>query len=98
MVSELARVALIGWAVATLTVALPAPGAGATACDALPTSAQRARSCNPREECLRLSRKDLKAGALEAARADCERLPTAGTCFGPDVYNPQAECHAKPKR
>jgi hypothetical protein len=61
-------------------------------CGALPNSAQRARTCNPQEQCLAQVVKKLKGSALEAAKRDCERLPTSGTCYGPDTFNPQAEC------
>jgi hypothetical protein len=37
----------------------------------------------------------LKGPALAAARGDCQRLPTSGTCYGPDTYNPQAECRER---
>jgi hypothetical protein len=36
-----------------------------------------------------------KGGALDTARRDCARLPTAGTCYGPETYNPQAECRER---
>ena len=63
-----------------------------TDCGALPSSAQRARTCNPQEQCLAQVEGKLKGPALEAARKDCQRLPTRGTCYGPDTFNPQAEC------
>ena len=34
----------------------------------------------------------LNGPALDSARKDCQRLPTSGTCYGPDTFNPQAEC------
>jgi hypothetical protein len=37
----------------------------------------------------------LKGSALDAARKDCQRLPTSGTCYGPETYNPQAECRER---
>jgi hypothetical protein len=40
----------------------------------------------------------LKGPALDAARKDCQRLPTGGTCYGPDTYNPQAECRERTTR
>ena len=39
--------------------------------------------------------RNLKGAALDAARKDCQRLPTSGTCYGPDSYNPQAECRER---
>jgi hypothetical protein len=61
-------------------------------CGALPNSAQKARTCNPQTECVAQVEGKLKGPALESARKDCQRLPTSGTCYGPDTYNPQAEC------
>ena len=61
-------------------------------CGSLPTSAQKARTCNPQQECIGQVESKLKGQALDAARRDCQRLPTGGTCYGPDTYNPQAEC------
>ncbi len=61
-------------------------------CGSLPTAAQKARSCSPQQECLAQIEKSLKGPALESGRRDCERLPTSGTCYGPQTYNPQAEC------
>ncbi|HET7342342.1 MAG TPA: hypothetical protein VFL90_12845 [Methylomirabilota bacterium] len=61
-------------------------------CSALPSSAQRAHTCNPRQQCLAQVEGKLKGAALESARKDCQRLPTSGTCYGPDTFNPQAEC------
>ena len=39
--------------------------------------------------------RSLKGPALESARRDCERLPASGTCYGPETYNPQAECRER---
>ena len=63
-----------------------------TDCGALPNSAQKARTCNPQQQCLAQVEGKLKGPALDAARKDCQRLPTSGTCYGPDTFNPQAEC------
>ena len=64
-----------------------------TDCGALPSSAQKAHSCNPQQECLAKVEGKLKGGpALDSARKDCQRLPTSGTCYGPESFNPQAEC------
>lgn len=67
-------------------------------CASLPTTAQKARSCSPRAECLAQVEKSLKGPALEAGRRDCQRLPTSGTCYGPETYNPQAECRERQGR
>jgi hypothetical protein len=64
-------------------------------CSKLPTSAQRARPCNPQQECLAQVERRLTGPALESGRRDCQRLPTSGTCYGPETYNPQAECLAR---
>ena len=61
-------------------------------CGSLPTSAQKARTCNPQQECIAQVEGKLKGFAVDSARKDCQRLPTAGTCYGPETYNPQAEC------
>ena len=61
-------------------------------CGSLPTSAQKARTCNPQQECLAQMESKMKGFALDSARKDCQRLPTSGTCYGPETYNPQAEC------
>lgn len=66
-------------------------------CDTLPTSAQRPRACNPREECWQRISKDLSGAARGAAARECGRQPTSGICYGPDTYNPQAECRQKKK-
>jgi hypothetical protein len=99
------RATLIGL-VAMMVIALPAGMAGARGaasargdeCSALPTSARRPWTCSPRAECQKMIGRDLAGPALAAARADCERLPTSGTCYGPETYNPQAECRARQKR
>jgi hypothetical protein len=80
----------------TLT-ALPA-AAQPKDCGSLPTSAQKARTCNPQQECVAQVESKLKGQALDAARRDCQRLPTGGTCYGPETYNPQAECRERTTR
>ena len=40
-------------------------------------------SCNPQAECLARANK-LQGAAAAAARRDCGRMPTSGTCFSPD--------------
>jgi hypothetical protein len=88
------RVTAILFGASLLLAALPG-AARAQDCGSLPSSAQRARSCNPQQECLAKVEQRLKGPGLEAARRDCQRLPTAGTCYGPETYNPQAECRAR---
>ena len=39
--------------------------------------------CNPQAECLARAA-DLDAPAAAAAKKDCRRMPTSGTCFSPD--------------
>jgi hypothetical protein len=39
--------------------------------------------CNPQAECLARASK-LQGAAAAAARRDCGRMPTSGTCFSPD--------------
>jgi hypothetical protein len=67
-------------------------------CSRLPTSAQRARTCNPQQECVAQVERTLKGPGLESGRRDCQRLPTSGTCYGPETYNPQAECRERQRR
>jgi hypothetical protein len=82
---------------ASLLLALPA-SAQTQECSKLPASAQRARACNPRQECLAQVERSLKGPALESGRRDCQRLPTSGTCYGPETYSPQAECQERQRR
>jgi hypothetical protein len=93
------RVAVLLLASLVLGAALVLDAAPAAAqpadCAALPTSAQKAHTCNPQEQCLAQVEGKLKGPALAAARGDCQRLPTSGTCYGPDTYNPQAECRER---
>ena len=39
--------------------------------------------CNPQAECLARANR-LQGAAAAAARRDCGRMPTSGTCFSPD--------------
>jgi hypothetical protein len=79
---------------ASLLLAAPAT-ALAQDCSNLPATAQRARQCNPQQECMAKVEQRFKGPALEAARRDCARLPPAGTCYGPETYSPQAECRER---
>ena len=80
-----------------LLTALPA-AAQPPDCSSLPASAQRARTCNPQQECVAQVEKSLKGPAVESGRRDCQRLPTSGTCYGPEIYNPQAECRDRQRQ
>jgi hypothetical protein len=40
-------------------------------------------ACNPQAECLSRAA-GLEGSAAAAARRDCSRMPTSGTCFSPD--------------
>ena len=78
--------------VAALALATLPAAAQPKDCGALPSSAQKARTCNPQQECVAQLEGKLKGLALESGRKDCQRLPTSGTCYGPDTFNPQADC------
>jgi hypothetical protein len=89
------RVALL---LCALVLAPAMAAAQSQDCSRLPTSAQRARTCNPQQQCLAQVERTLKGPALESGRRDCQRLPTTGTCYGPETYNPQAECRERARR
>ena len=78
--------------VAALALAALPAAAQPRDCGSLPAMAQKARTCNPQQECVAQVEGKLKGPALDSARKDCQRLPTTGTCYGPDTFNPQAEC------
>src|SRR5690606_2563374 len=80
---------------AALAVALPVPAAHASDCDALPTSAQRPRPCNPQQACLVKDQKTLAGSTLVYAQEGCRRMPTPVGCYGHETYNPQAECRQR---
>lgn len=44
-------------------------------------------NCNPQKECMARAA-GLKGAAAEAAKRDCSRMPTAGTCYGAPVDTP----------
>jgi hypothetical protein len=83
---------------AALLLTAPPAASQPPDCSSLPASAQRARTCNPQQECLAQVEKSLKGPAVESGRRDCQRLPTSGTCYGPETYNPQAECRDRQRR
>ena len=43
--------------------------------------------CNPQKECLARAAA-LKGAAAEAAKRDCNRMPTSGTCYGAPAETP----------
>ena len=43
--------------------------------------------CNPQKECLARAAV-LEGAAAEAAKRDCRRMPTSGTCYGAPVDTP----------
>lgn len=77
---------------AVLTLAPIVATAQPRDCDALPASAQRPRACNPQQECLVKVQQALAGRTLVSARESCRRMPTSGTCYGPETYDPRAEC------
>jgi hypothetical protein len=78
-----------------LVLAAPGGVRAQADCGGLPKSAQKPRTCNPQEECLKLIPAGLDGKARAAATRECQRQPTSGVCYGPDVYNPQADCREK---
>ena len=68
------------------------------ACDSLPRSALKTRTCNPQADCLGTIQKALQGPARNAREKECSRLPTRGMCYGPDKYDPQADCKDTRKR
>jgi hypothetical protein len=87
------------WTLLASLLALASPTAAQPQdCASLPNSAQRTRTCNPQHECMAQVERTLKGPALESGRRDCQRLPTSGTCFGPETYNPQADCRERQRR
>lgn len=56
--------------------------------------AQKAKECNPQQECLKQIERRLKGDALKRARNDCRRMPTSGNCYGGDI---QSDCE-EPRR
>ncbi|HUF91706.1 MAG TPA: hypothetical protein VMR23_04965 [Candidatus Limnocylindria bacterium] len=55
---------------------------------------QKAKECNPQQECLRQVERRLKGDALQRARNDCRRMPTSGNCYGGEI---QSDCQ-EPRR
>ena len=44
-------------------------------------------ACNPQKECMARAA-GLKGAAAEAAKRDCSRMPTSGTCYGTPADTP----------
>lgn len=84
-----------GLVVLALSAGSPAVAVADKACESLPRSALKTRSCNPQADCLRAIPGELKGGARAAREKECSRLPQAGTCYGPDRYDPQSDCRRK---
>jgi hypothetical protein len=78
-------------------LATPAEGRGGD-CRSLPPSALKPRTCSPREECLRLIPKNVEGPRLEARRRECSQQPTAGTCYGPESYDPRKDCRERQRK
>jgi hypothetical protein len=60
---------------AALLLAVAPPLAHAASGDRKPYT------CNPQKECMARAA-GLKGAAAEAAKRDCSRMPTSGTCYG----------------
>lgn len=67
-------------------------------CEGLPRSALKTRSCDPQADCLGTIPRELQGAARAAREKECSRLPTKGMCYGPDKYDPQADCRDARKR
>jgi hypothetical protein len=63
------------FAVALLVVGAPLAHAGGG------DGGRKPYECNPQKECLARAA-GLKGAAAEAAKRDCSRMPTSGTCYG----------------
>ena len=53
-------------------------------------------TCNPQKECLARAA-GLKGAAAEAAKRDCSRMPTSGTCYGAPADTPGDRSERKKK-
>jgi uncharacterized protein len=58
----------------------------------------KARTCNPQAECLKQAERALKDGALDAARRDCSRMPTKGTCYAQSADCQDSKKAEEPRR
>jgi hypothetical protein len=73
---------LSGFTVALLLVAAPLANAAGRG-----NGDRKPYDCNPQKECLARAA-GLKGAAAEAAKRDCSRMPTSGTCYGAPVDAP----------
>jgi hypothetical protein len=85
-------------ALALLVVAAPAGTAANGKCEALPRSALKTRTCNPQADCQRAIPRELSGPARAARERECARLPVSGVCYGPETYDPQADCRDTKRR
>ena len=69
-------------AVALLGAAAPLAHAGGRG-----DGGRKPYDCNPQKECLARAAR-LKGAAAEAAKRDCSRMPTSGTCYGAPAETP----------
>jgi hypothetical protein len=76
------KASLAGLAVALLVAT--APLAAASGRD---NGRRQPYPCNPQKECMARAA-GLKGAAAEAAKRDCSRMPTSGTCFGAPADTP----------
>ena len=86
------RMKFAGVLVALLVIGSPAVGAARDQCERLPRTALKTRACNPKAECLSAIPKNLPPDVRAAREKECSRQPAAGVCYGPDRYDPQADC------
>lgn len=70
--------------VATALLLVSAPLAYASGRDG---GGRKPYPCNPQQVCLARAAL-LKGAAAEAARRDCSRMPTSGTCYGAPADTP----------
>ena len=90
---------IAGLVAVALVAGAPAMGRAAdNSCDSLPRSALKTRTCNPQADCLNAIQKELQGLVRVSREKECSRLPTRGMCYGPDKYDPQADCKDARKR
>ena len=95
------RLGLAAVLIAVIPVVIPVVASAQQVpdCTALPTETQRPRVCNPRAECTsQVTLRFQGQSSLQDTQKNCQRLPTSGTCYGPETYNPQAECLARQRK
>jgi hypothetical protein len=67
--------------VSIFAVALLALAAPLTHASGRDSEGRKPYPCNPQQECMARAA-GLKGAAAEAAKRDCSRMPTSGTCYG----------------